>query len=290
MSSGDLSTPTEENVRRNAIQLIVTTVIAVLLAGCSMGYAGKSADYPSSPGYAPSPQSTEAMEADFESDDGDMRLAKLDEESVGRTTTLTGPPAPPPPPPPAGAQPVGPTPSKVAKPMLIYTGTVTMAVFETRKSVDSVHAMAKEMGGYLVQRNDTRITIRVPSEKFNDALKQIEAFGDVLNRDESVRDVTEEFYDLKTRLDNARATRDRLQALLEKAADVKDVLAIETELSRVTEFIERMEGKLKRIRELVGFSTITVEFRAKGDETANPSVRLPFPWLNSLGLTELLSL
>ena len=209
------------------------------------------------------------------------------------------PPPPAPPPPPAQPAPAPtnapdasgpPDIKKQAQPLLIYTADYTMAVFETTAAIDAVQKMAEELGGYLVKRTDGYITVRVPSNTFKTALGKLEALGDVLHRDESVEDVTEVFYDLKIRLDNARAMRDRLEQLLAQAKDVKEALAVEKELARITAEIETMEGKLKRLRELIAFSTITVRFEARGGETVGDEVRLPFPWLDQLGLSNLLQM
>jgi hypothetical protein len=84
--------------------------------------------------------------------------------------------------------------------------------------------------------------------------------------------------------------RQRLEALLAQAGSVEDALAVERELARVTESIELYKGKLELLRELVAFSTITVNFRARPTERVNSDVPLPFEWLNQLGLPNLLSL
>ena len=203
--------------------------------------------------------------------------------------------APPPPPksepsPPPTANDGTKQPVQKSGPLLIYTANYTMAVFEVTKSIDELQALAKKLGGYLVRRNDRAITVRVPAAKYNDALGGIAKMGDVLHREETVEDVTEKFFDMKTRLDNARAMRIRLQELLAAAKDVREALAVEKELARVTETIERMEGKLRRLRELINFSTITVTFSSHNSENVNSKVNLPFPWLSQLGLGILLRL
>ena len=75
--------------------------------------------------------------------------------------------------------------------------------------------------------------------------------------------MTDEFVDIQARLKNAYAIRDRLSELLSRAP-VKEALDIEKELGRVTEEIERMEGKLKLLRDQIAFSTITVIVLAAG--------------------------
>jgi hypothetical protein len=240
-----------------------------------------------------------ADDADYDFSDERMAQAMAGERAPsapGAAGPADGPSAPPAPPPPPKAQPdvssdpSGPARKKIAKPLLIYTAQLHMAVFEAAESIDKVHQLAENLGGYLVRRTDRMIVVRVPSEKFYPALKSVAKLGDVLHREESVQDVTDQFYDLRTRLRNAHATRDRLEKLLAQAKNVKEVLMVEQQLQRVTENIERMEGKLKRMRELIAFSTLTVQFKPRATETIKPGVKLPFSWLNQLGLQQLLNL
>ncbi len=173
---------------------------------------------------------------------------------------------------------------------LIYTAHVTMAVYQVAPGLEAIERIGRDSGGYLSVKTDREVTIRVPRAKFEDALKRVEASGDVLHRDVRAQDVTDEFMDLDTRLKNAHAMRQRLQDLLAKAA-VKEALEIEKELGRITGEIETMEGKLKLLRDRIAFSTITVSFEARGQAAVRDMpLRLPFPWLSNLGLQRLLSL
>ncbi len=181
-------------------------------------------------------------------------------------------------------------PQQKIAPLLIYIAEFQMAVFETKQAIDNVEGLARELGGYLVRRDDLNIVVRVPAAKYGDALKKIAGFGDVLHHSENVEDVTDQYYDLEAHLKNARALREQFEALLKQAKDVKEALAVEQELARVTGEIEVLEGKLKRLRELINFSTITVRFQGKSGDHVEPKVRLPFPWLDQLGLPHLRSL
>jgi hypothetical protein len=172
---------------------------------------------------------------------------------------------------------------------LVYTARLDMAVYGVEDALGQVERVAREVGGYLGARKDREITVRVPRARFDDAIQKIEATGDVLHRDIAAQDVTDEFVDLEMRLKNARAVRDRLGSLLERA-QVKDALEIEKELGRVTEEIERMEGRLKLLQDRVSFATITVTFDARAASLRTTPLRLPFPWLSTLGLPGLLRL
>jgi len=178
----------------------------------------------------------------------------------------------------------------VASQMLVYTAELRIRVREVAKAIDAVEKLAKARGGYLVVREDNRITVRVPSAKFDPVLEELGQLGDLVHRNVSVEDVTDLYFDLQTRMKNLEVVKQRLEELLAKAKTVEESLAVQRQLERVTVELERLRGKLKLIGELVMFSTITVVFEPKSTEHLDSNVRLPFPWMNRLGLGELLRL
>ncbi|MFO0666536.1 MAG: DUF4349 domain-containing protein [Polyangiaceae bacterium] len=201
------------------------------------------------------------------------------------------PPPLPPPGPPNSTLPKPPAPPEAPnkQQLLVYTANLQMAVYLVEPGLSAVEKIARDFGGYLSSRGDNRIEIRVPREKFNEALKAVEATGDVLHRDVQASDVTDQYVDMESRLRNAKVIRARLQALLERA-QVKEALEIERELGRVTQEIEVLEGKLKLLRDKVAFSTITVQYAPKAQALQKTAFALPFPWLSTLGLPHLLHL
>jgi hypothetical protein len=173
---------------------------------------------------------------------------------------------------------------------LIYTAQMTMAVYQVEPGLAAVEQIAKDLGGYLAIRNDTSITIRVPRGSFDEAILRIGLTGDVVHKEISAEDVTDKFVDMEARLRNAKAMRDRLQDLLQKAA-VKEAIEIQAQLGKVTEEIEVLEGELKLMRDKIAYSSIAVNFAARGSGALRDMpLRLPFPWLQELGLPRLMSL
>jgi hypothetical protein len=244
---------------------------------------------------APAPQE-EGIPGELEAPRAPMPDARLAQAPSRGEATADGAPAPGAPGGGIAANSTGGTdtgsgaPKSLAAPLLIYTANVRLAVFEAPKALDSAETLAKRSGGYLVRRDDTSITVRVPAASFEQTLQALLDLGDVLQRDVSVRDVTEEFYDLQIRIRNAEVVRTRLEELLKRAQRIEEALSVERELARVAGEIERMKGRLKLLGELVTFSTITLHFQARRTDRIDRSVSLPFPWLERLGLGELLRL
>jgi hypothetical protein len=137
----------------------------------------------------------------------------------------------------------------------------TVEVKEIEPAVKDVESIVKKSGGHVqgqsVRENEqAHLTLRVQPSQLLPALDALAALGREENRSVSSEDVTEKYIDTEARLKNAIALRDRLKALLNQAKDVKDVLEIEKELSRVQGDIDSMEGRLKKLKEQVDHATV----------------------------------
>ena len=182
------------------------------------------------------------------------------------------------------AQPVGST------LRIIYTAVMHLAVYEVADAQRAIATAATEMGGFVFAQSDDRIVVRVPAARFRELLDGVEAAGQVLARDVTAQDVSEEFQDLEIRIRNLEAMRARVEALLASATTVEQALHVERELERITSELERMRGRLRFLADRVSLSTITVVFRPRPRESIDqPEIfELPFGWLDQLGLGTLL--
>lgn len=147
--------------------------------------------------------------------------------------------------------------------MLIWKAHMSIEVWSISNAVNEVAALCEREGGFIekkIDRGETSaaLTIRVPATSFNEALSSLETLGSVTYRSVEGEDVTEQFIDVEARLKNKIVLRDRLAQLLEKAAEVKDILAIETELNRVQADIDSMEGRIKSLKGQVEYATVTL--------------------------------
>ena len=184
---------------------------------------------------------------------------------------------------------------------VIYTGGVTMLEEPDKVPalIDAIIDLAEGQGGRLQGRRDDGVTIRVPSAVFRETMSKIDRLGVVTQRSVTAEDVSEEVHDAEVRLANLQATRKRLQELFAKANDIPTTLTIERELERVSQEIDRIEGRLRFLQARAALSTIDVKIAAKpkpvvaaaGDPTpAKPlphGIKLPISWLDQLDAAHL---
>ena len=152
---------------------------------------------------------------------------------------------------------------------LIKEGSITFETTDTKTTKSIIEKATKQFKGYLSQDNEYdygyriqhNVTIRVPSKNFDKLLNAISASVDEMDdQNITVKDVTEEYVDVEARLKSKKKVEERYLNLLTKAHNVGDILQIENELARIREDIERIEGRLRYLKNQVSLSTLNITY------------------------------
>lgn len=168
--------------------------------------------------------------------------------------------------------------------MVIYNAELRINVFSPAARIQETVAAAVEMGGYMKEREDYRVVVRVPAPRLDEFLARLRAFGTVVTQAIKGTDVTEEYVDLEIRLRNHEKTLERLRELLAKAKEVKEILEVEKELARVTIEIERIKGRMKYLSDQAALATVTVHFLSTRSAVQPARPVTHFPWVRRLGI------
>ena len=152
--------------------------------------------------------------------------------------------------------------------MLVRVGQASLEVNSLEVGIGRVRDVAKRTGAVIANtsmdggREQTRaasLELRIPSDRFDDAVNGLSPIGKLESVNVSVQDVGEEFVDVQARMVNARRLEQRLIELLaNRTGKLTDVLKVEGELARVREEIERYEGRLRYLRSRSSVSTLTI--------------------------------
>ncbi len=148
----------------------------------------------------------------------------------------------------------------------ISRASVNVKVEGLDDSIGLLEEKARDLGGFVsdssINRRDKNahasITLRVPSDRFNLMLNEIEEVGEVEHLSTSQEDVTRRYIDLEARINNLASQEKRLAEILQMADSVEDVLAVEKELERVRGEIESLTGDFNYLKNQVNMSTINV--------------------------------
>lgn len=150
---------------------------------------------------------------------------------------------------------------------LIWQGSLALIVGNISNAVVQATEKVKQAGGYVESSsgNETyaSLTLRLPSAQLQSAIASLEQLGEVTHRNLTSTDVTEEYVDIEARRANLVVLRDRLRALLERAQDVKDIVAVEAELNRVQSELDALDARMKALAGQIDYAALNVTFHRK---------------------------
>jgi Domain of unknown function (DUF4349) len=172
--------------------------------------------------------------------------------------------------------------------IIIYKADCSVAVTNVRDSILSLEKMAKDTGGNLesIVSSDSfttaKVTMRVPSAKFEAVLADLSKLGYVESKEVTASNVTEQYNDLQTRMKTAEKVRQRLNELLQRAKSATDKIAILKQIDRLTAKIESMKARLDYLKDQSDFSTIHVSLRVERRASVKQYMASPFSWIRGL--------
>jgi hypothetical protein len=185
---------------------------------------------------------------------------------VGAAATAEAPPASGTPP--ILSQPAASAGARLNPTMLIRNGQASVEVAKLDPAIARVRQLAAQLGGYIAnssivggrdQVRSATLELKIPAARFDQAVNALGGIGKVESVTSTAEDVGEEFVDISARVTNAKRLEERLVSLLERrTGKLEDVLAVERELARVREEIERYEGRLRYLSTRVAESTLSV--------------------------------
>lgn len=161
---------------------------------------------------------------------------------------------------------------------VIYTADMTVQVADVPKAVSQIESAVRAAGGLVAgserstdavapvsgddpapaPRSSAQLVLRIPPGDFGSVLDRIGALGVVLDRNLTGKDVTEAVIDVKSRIASARTSVVRIRDLMDRAVTLRDVVALEGELSQREADLESLLAKQAKLKDQTSLATLTV--------------------------------
>lgn len=168
-----------------------------------------------------------------------------------------------------------------AEPALIKTGTISLvaddvadARLDARKiidqfggTIDEEETQADDDGGV----TDARIVLRVPSEDFEEVVERLEGIATLESSTSSSTDVRDQVIRTNVQIDVQEAAIDRIQALLDRAKNLGNVIRIESELTDRIAKLQTLKRTAAYLADQTSLSTINL-YLEKKDEDDEPAM------------------
>ena len=261
--------------RFSAVSLILILCLGLLGCGSAKNASSKSYEYSAPAAMADSYSVNQRADMGFDAADAVFEEPAEEESGLGTN---------------GGA--VNQTdPSRTSK--IIYNASVTLETTEFEDVQERIARLVAEKGGFMessrisgsnynqIARGNagTRsafYTIRVPQESFDVIMNTLPEIGNVPYSEMSSRNVTRNYYDTEMRREAFQAQEKRLLEMLSAAETVKDMLAIQDQLTEVQYEIDSLSGTLRYYDDQVNYSTISLTVQEVREYTPQPTVKLSY--------------
>lgn len=160
---------------------------------------------------------------------------------------------------------------------IIMNADISLRVENAREAMAELQNLANYSRGYVVDAKlegsdeggwNAHVVLRIPAGNYSSALASIRELGTVRQERQYTEDVTDQYYDLETRIKIATEYEQQLRDLALKAETFEEWLKLTQQINETRVQIENMTGQLRRLQNLVEYSTLNVTLwqPAKGVE------------------------
>jgi hypothetical protein len=173
---------------------------------------------------------------------------------------------------------------------IVYTAHLTVRVKDVAAAGRQAEDIATAAGGLVTdEQSDTsgdrvdatsRLTIRVPPTEFRTVLGKLAGLGDKLTGAQSATDVTTQVVDVEARIAAQRRSVARVQALLDRARNIGEIVSIESELARREADLDALLARQKELSQQTDRATVTVTL--VGPEAEGPKEEPELGFLSGL--------
>jgi hypothetical protein len=199
-------------------------------------------------------------------------------------------------PPPAHPSREAPGPAEPGPEKLVVTGDVTALTDDVAGLAAAIAARAVEIGGALAreeiggdaQHRQALIVVRLPPPAVGAFVDWIAARAPLESRRLEATDVSRQFFDRDLAIHNLEITMERLQALVQRPnAELKDIIAIENEMTRVRGELEKLRGEQRLLGDQIARATLSVTVQTRPGAHAEPELKFELvPHLTLLHLVD----
>jgi hypothetical protein len=166
---------------------------------------------------------------------------------------------------------------ELRRPAVISTGTVSLTSPDAAKARLEVQQVVDRFRGTVAEEETVtddggevemaRLVLRVPSDSFDEAMQALEGIGDLQSTTSGSEDVTTQVIDNEARIRAQTKSLERVEALLARAEDLQEIVAIETQLTRRQAELDSLKAQQAWLTDQTSLATISVHIeKAPGDD------------------------
>jgi hypothetical protein len=142
---------------------------------------------------------------------------------------------------------------------------VEAAESKVNEYVDGVRGYVEDTSSQNLNGKTPSMTmvLRIPQNKFGEAMAAFEKLGTRLSKDAQASDVTQQVVDLDARLKNLRTQEETYRAILRKANKIGEIVDVQSRISAIRGEIESMQAQRDALNKLSALATINLRLQQR---------------------------
>lgn len=145
---------------------------------------------------------------------------------------------------------------------IIRNGSMGLEVESLSETLEQIEKWVSDFGGYISSSDEgsswLNVRAHIPENRFDEAMESTGSFGKLVYKNISSRDVTDQYYDIETRLKNKRLLLEKLQGYLKDAKNISEIMQVEDKIENCTSEIESLQGQINRLSKEISYSEIYI--------------------------------
>ncbi len=159
---------------------------------------------------------------------------------------------------------------------LVYTGSMTIETLDYEETVKSIQERITSYKGIVQDKNEwdgdnswyytdgrsrtsnrsLSMTVRIPTEKFDAFMNDMEGTGKMTNRSENVQNISRQYSDNAIEIEALELQQERLIKMMEAADTVEEMILVEERLSEVQTELNQKRSRQSSMDTDVQYSTV----------------------------------
>ena len=156
---------------------------------------------------------------------------------------------------------------------LIYQVSLGIRTEQYNEDYAWISQKLTEYGGYIYSEytygtqpetskdsgRSTSMTIKIPIEKLEQFLNNVEEKSNVVSKQMDVEDTTDYYYDTEARIELLETRYAKLEEYLRSAGSMEDIIALESEMSDILYQLDELKGTKRGLDNQIAYSTVTID-------------------------------
>lgn len=159
---------------------------------------------------------------------------------------------------------------------LVYTCNIDIQTLEYSETISSIKSKIKKYNGIIESEREydnnynwyyddyykcsgtlsNNMTIRIPSEKYDEFLSSLDGEGKIISKESSVENISKQYYEVSTIIESLRIQEERLLSMMDSADTIEDMITVEARLTEVQTQLNQYNTQLSLMDSEVEYSTI----------------------------------